>query len=264
MSEIVKHHNGADLLEKVIINNDLAGLTSLEKVTHIKNICESLGLNPLTKPFQLLKFQGKEVIYCTKDATEQLRKNYEVSIKNIDTKIIDGIYIVTANACFPDGRSDSSTGVISIKGLIGDALANAMMKAETKAKRRVTLSICGLGLLDEAETDTMKGAVKLDHNPQTGEVLEPSKPAEKANQDMLSFNETINLMLDATTEPDLKQIFTASYKKYHKNLELIDRLVKAKDEARDRIVCEQDLVRLPLESTQNIEENVNIPVVNGE
>ena len=36
------------------------------------------------------------------------------------------------------------------------------MKAETKAKRRVTLSICGLGILDESETDTMPGAVTVD------------------------------------------------------------------------------------------------------
>jgi hypothetical protein len=35
--------------------------------------------------------------------------------------------------------------------LKGDALANALMKAETKAKRRVTLSLAGLGWLDETE-----------------------------------------------------------------------------------------------------------------
>ena len=36
------------------------------------------------------------------------------------------------------------------------------MKAKTKAKRRVTLSICGLGILDESEADTMPGAVTVD------------------------------------------------------------------------------------------------------
>jgi hypothetical protein len=40
---------------------------------------------------------------------------------------------------------------VAVKGLIGEALANAYMKSETKAKRRVTLSIMGLGLLDESE-----------------------------------------------------------------------------------------------------------------
>ena len=42
-------------------------------------------------------------------------------------------------------------GVVSITGLKGENLANAMMKAETKAKRRATLSICGLGWMDEVE-----------------------------------------------------------------------------------------------------------------
>jgi hypothetical protein len=37
-------------------------------------------------------------------------------------------------------------------------LANALMKAETKAKRRATLSICGLGMLDETEVEDIQGA----------------------------------------------------------------------------------------------------------
>src|SRR6202020_1247291 len=40
----------------------------------------------------------------------------------------------------------------------------AVMKAETKSKRRVTLSICGLGILDETEIETIpesKPAPKL-------------------------------------------------------------------------------------------------------
>jgi len=47
---------------------------------------------------------------------------------------------------------------VNIENLKGEARSNAMMKAETKAKRRVTLSICGLGMLDESETDSIPGA----------------------------------------------------------------------------------------------------------
>jgi hypothetical protein len=43
------------------------------------------------------------------------------------------------------------TSAVPIAGLRGEARANAMMKAETKAKRRATLAICGLGMLDESE-----------------------------------------------------------------------------------------------------------------
>ncbi len=46
--------------------------------------------------------------------------------------------------------------------LSGEAGANLMMKAVTKAKRRVTLSICGLGMLDETEVVTIPGAEIVD------------------------------------------------------------------------------------------------------
>jgi hypothetical protein len=57
---------------------------------------------------------------------------------------------------------DSSIGAVSVDGLKGDDLANAMMKAETKSKRRVTLSICGLGMLDETEIETIKEAAPVE------------------------------------------------------------------------------------------------------
>jgi hypothetical protein len=47
-----------------------------------------------------------------------------------------------------------------------------MMKAETKAKRRVTLSICGLGMLDETEVADIPGAnpfgIKAEQPPADG------------------------------------------------------------------------------------------------
>lgn len=150
------------LLEKVIIKNDLSGLTPIEKVQHIKNICLSLGLNPLTKPIQLISFKGKEVPYFTKDATEQLRKINGISLLIKETKMIDDLYVVIVEARTQDGRTDSAMGSIWLANLKGEDKANALMKAETKAKRRVTLSICGLGLLDESEADSIPDVKHLD------------------------------------------------------------------------------------------------------
>jgi hypothetical protein len=56
-----------------------------------------------------------------------------------------------------DGREDEDYGVVTIGNLKGDAAANMIMKAITKAKRRVTLSISGLGMLDETEIETIPG-----------------------------------------------------------------------------------------------------------
>jgi hypothetical protein len=136
-------------------------------------------LNPLTQPFQIIKFQGKEKLYATKDCTEQLRKIHGVSITDIASQKIEDVYVVTAKAMDKNGKVDTSTGAVTISNLKGDALANALMKAETKAKRRVTLSICGLGILDESETDTMKEAITEDV--QAVEV--PSAPKQRTLND---------------------------------------------------------------------------------
>lgn len=157
---VVKTNNDIEineqLLEKVILQNDLAGMTSIEKVQHVKNVCLSLNLNPLTKPIQLHKFQGKEVMYMSKDGAEQLRKNHNVSISSLETDILRGdLYVVKAHAQLPNGRQDCSTAVVSIAGLKGDAIGNAMKKCETQSKRRVTLSICGLGMLSEEELENL-------------------------------------------------------------------------------------------------------------
>ena len=73
---------------------------------------------------------------------------------------------MTAQAEDKTGRCDESTGIVNITGLKGTDLANELMKAETKAKRRVTLSICGLGMLDESEIDDVSKEAK-DVTPKT-------------------------------------------------------------------------------------------------
>jgi hypothetical protein len=150
------------IIETVLLSNNLSPLSPQQKVMYVRHLATSYGLDPDTNPIKIMAFQGKETPYVGKEATEQLRKTNKVSINKLETEVLDGgIYVVRAYANLPDGRNDSSTGVMSINGLKGDALCNAMLKAETKAKRRVTLSICGLGMIDESEVDSIKGAVKL-------------------------------------------------------------------------------------------------------
>jgi hypothetical protein len=144
-------------IEKVLLEGDLKPLTPQERLHYYNAICASLGLNPLTKPFAYIALNGKLQLYALKDCTEQLRKVHGVSITGVDPKQIGDLIVVVASASDRDGRVDSSTGAVNVKGLTGEALANAMMKCETKAKRRVTLSLCGLGMLDETEIATLKG-----------------------------------------------------------------------------------------------------------
>ena len=141
----------SNAIESALIQGDLSKLTSAERVTYYNRLCESLGLNPMTKPFEYLRLNNKEILYAKKDATDQLRKIHSISITITGREKIEDIYIVTARAKDKTGREDESTGAVNVAGLKGDSLANALMKSETKAKRRVTLSVCGLGFLDESE-----------------------------------------------------------------------------------------------------------------
>jgi hypothetical protein len=153
------------LIERVLIHGDLRQLTPQQKVSYYNAVCDSVGLNPLTQPFQYIVLNGKEVLYARREATEQLRQLHSVSVQIMAREVMEDCYIVTARATLPSGRTDENIGAVPIATLKGEARANAMMKAETKAKRRVTLAICGLGMLDETEVASIPGAVVVEPLP---------------------------------------------------------------------------------------------------
>jgi hypothetical protein len=142
-------------IEQVLAYGDLTKLTSTQRTAYYSRVCESLGLNPLTRPFEFINLSGKLVFYARRDCADQLRNIHHVTVAITSRERVDDVYVVTARATLPNGRSDESTGAVTVGNLKGDALANALMKAETKAKRRVTLSICGLSVLDESELETV-------------------------------------------------------------------------------------------------------------
>jgi hypothetical protein len=162
-------------LEKVIVQGRLEHLTPKERLLYYKSLCETLGLNPLTRPFEYITLSGRLTLYARRDATDQLRRLHKVSITIVSRERLDDIYVVTARATTPDGRMDEATGAVSIAGLQSEQLANAIMKAETKAKRRVTLSIVGLGILDESELDTIPQAQRVTIDDAAAEVVEPQQ-----------------------------------------------------------------------------------------
>jgi hypothetical protein len=173
-------------IEKTLIGGDLSALTIEQRLSYYKSVCESLGLNQLTKPFEFIELpaQGggkKLVLYALKGATDQLRQLHGVSISEPKIQHIDDIVFVSVTATDKTGRQDADTGAVSLLKedgswqetssgkkyfkkngklipLLPDEKCNAVMKAITKAKRRVTLSICGLGMLDETEIETIPTA----------------------------------------------------------------------------------------------------------
>jgi len=163
----------SNALEKVLIQGDLSQLSESDRIVYYSRVCKSLRLNPLTQPFAYIKLQGKLKLYALREATEQLRQLHSVSVKIVARELVEDIYVVTARATLPDGRCDESIGAVFLGQSQGELRANLLMKAETKGKRRVPLSICGLAMLDELEVETIPDAIKTqvpELKPMTPEV----------------------------------------------------------------------------------------------
>ncbi len=178
-----------DIMEGVIAKGDLAKLAPDERVRYYNEVCRSMGLNPLTQPFSYITLNGKLTLYATRTCADQLRKINGVSLEIVSREIADDILTVHVRAKLPDGRSDEDLGAVSFPSTLkGDNRANAELKAVTKAKRRATLSICGLGWLDETEIADIPASAKRPappaanvmlppHDPNTGEIESPSPAA---------------------------------------------------------------------------------------
>jgi hypothetical protein len=193
----INHEASAALIEQVVIRGDLSQLTPTERANYYGRVCESIGINPLTKPFDYLELKddkgGKKlVLYAKRDCTDQLRNLQHVSVRIVAREQIGKLYIVTARASMPGGREDEATGAVALSEfkdnreteLKGERLANALMKAETKAKRRVTLSICGLGWLDESEVgDAEDAAFSGEETPSVPHNFEPKAIAAVAERE---------------------------------------------------------------------------------
>ena len=165
ISSTIKNALTAEKLDKLSVD---------ERTQLLDAVCTSLSLNPLTSPFKIINLQGKTRIYASKDATDQLRKVYGVSAQCKSRSTQEGIHTVEVEVSDPMGRRDFATGAVTVSNLKGDNLANAIMKAETKAKRRATLSICGLGLLDESEVETIPGHVQMIDTPKPDDTVRHS------------------------------------------------------------------------------------------
>ena len=181
----------AEALEAVLVRGDLSQLTAPQRLDYLRAVCESVHLNPLTQPFSYIEFDGKLILYAKKDCAEQLRNIHRITTKIVSrqTEPDGSTYSVIAQASMPNGRSEDAIGVVALQKELGDFKkaqngktyfepngqyrklspvdrANAQMRAETKAKRRATLSLCGLGgIPDESELDTMPNATKQNGDP---------------------------------------------------------------------------------------------------
>lgn len=138
-------------------------LTSTQRASFLWHYAKSLGLDPVTKPFDLIPGQsGKLIVYANRACSDQLRKIHKLTITELHSgplvigeKIREDVWVTKVRVTNPDGRSEDHVGAVGIDGLMGEALSNAIMKCSTKASRRGTIAFCGLGMLDETEVSSI-------------------------------------------------------------------------------------------------------------
>ncbi len=157
-----------EAVEQLLATGDLKQLTTAQRITYYKARCAAANLDPRCRPFEFIEMKAREgsapklVLYAKKECAEQLNGLHGIShaISGSVMNEKEGLYEVTVQASMNGGRTTFDMGVVNVKGLSGELLANAKMKAVTKAKRRATLSLCGLGdVIDESELDTV-GSVR--------------------------------------------------------------------------------------------------------
>lgn len=172
------------LAESLVMRGDISGLTAPQRVQYYLHTCNELGLNPNAQPFAFLKLNGKEVMYPTRGATDQLARIHQVNREIIDgPKLMDlggaKLLFAACRATLASGRVETATAAVPLPSG-GEAIANAVMKVETKARRRATLAILGLALTDESEMDTIPAAARVDVPAPSREEIAQAMAAAKA------------------------------------------------------------------------------------
>lgn len=141
------------------LTGNIERLSDTDKAKWLVNLCKSVGLNPMSCPFDIINFKGVTKVYANKGCAEQLRQINGINLEVVSEEIKHGSYVVRIKAKNAQGRIDENIGAVPWDDKWGGEIKSlAMMKAHTKAARRVTLSICGLGMMDESEIEDMKRA----------------------------------------------------------------------------------------------------------
>lgn len=162
--------------EALLVYGDLEKLSAEGRLIYYAKRCRDLNINPAARPFDYLRVKHPEIpgqmrmlLYLNKTGGELLRENNHVSIEVIEEKTENGYFEVKVLGTRPiihNGavivyRKEHEIGGVEVAGKSGMNLANARMKAYTKAKRRVSIALCAAGMSDDTEIETIPGATRV-------------------------------------------------------------------------------------------------------
>jgi len=105
----------AEILEQVLIGGDLSGLTEAQHLAYYQAVCQSLGLNPLSKPFEYLWLNGKLRLYALRDCADQLRRLHGISIYITNWERLGDIYIFAGHSPAASHNDRSSVNFCGVQ-----------------------------------------------------------------------------------------------------------------------------------------------------
>ena len=135
---------------------DLDRLSADELKQYYLDACAYHGVPPELNVLAFQYMDGgdgarRRVLYAKKGATDIIRERLGISVVQMEKEIFHGTLTYTCLGKNKDGRTEIAIGAAYIEGLTGRALEVAIMVAQTRATRRMTLQFAGAGLLDETE-----------------------------------------------------------------------------------------------------------------
>jgi hypothetical protein len=273
-----------EVIDHAILIGDFTNVSDEFRVQYLKELCESLQLNYATTPFAYIKLKQKDeynktkfVIrpYALKNCTDQIRLIHGVSVSKLEKELFNGVYIVTAYVQDKDGRQDADIGASSVtyskdssyfdknneptykKGDLfqGEDFANAIMKATTKAKRRATLSLMGLGgILDESEIESLEGAEKVSDQSHAKET--PGKNSKYLfDKKALSAEEAYDHIMQKVIYIDSKEKYNEMKDWKNKHNEEFKKFLREND------IYKTQILKIAALKSQEFEKNIETPII---
>jgi hypothetical protein len=179
----LNEEDAAGALAHVLGTGDLYQLSNAQRVAHYINLCRSIGVSPLSRPYQWIEFKEGEnspavlTLYFKPTAAAQALRNNHISVHFPRREIVGELFVVEAHGTAPDGREGVGTKYVPLVGkygrLQGRHLANAYMSAETGALRRLAIN---MGVASGPDPDG-EGTMRPVYVDGTGAVLE--RPTEE-------------------------------------------------------------------------------------
>jgi hypothetical protein len=167
---------GTSIAERLVVNNDLSRLNPQERLQWYQAKCRIYGLDWRLAPFDYLALKTGLKLYLNALGADMLRKSQKISITEAHWEFIEALCVATVVGQTPDGRVDREIGVVSLRGVPPDGLADLPMKALTKAKRRLVISMGAMGTDEDIEMGNPPA-----HLIPAKELHEPEPPAPAAD-----------------------------------------------------------------------------------